>query len=1310
MAVDTEFNGMVDSVLPNVYTKRIILEQKNFSPPDRDNTLNAYIAEDTPKINIAQKLKVTLDMVVKLPNIQTDELLGFLFNDDLVKYLTVYSVVFATPGGKNLYNDVLSNKIKFGEFVTAINQYDANNKAPLNKLISDNSAKLMFVKKKLSKLLELNGATTAELERFKVVLPDESEIFEIPYQRIVEFSSVGPKPGDLAAISFATLDFNAVKDDLDVDIPEDLQVNTIGRINAEVIIKNNSLQQNGMIFIISPNQEDTEHIKAFAQHAGQVWLGASHKRKQGGKTRYMAGNFHKDELHPYLDAFLVPNNKIQDFRQVARFQKSMFDLNPAQNKIFGGSYKVWGADEPKLDGLPITSPLFASRTKQGQIRLFFGLDFGKLIKKKCAVPAILDKFSQDPSAYGKLQGLLNRATLLSYRIYRKRVDIDPKTLSQDFQRQLIYSTTDNLKAYETTEEVQSLQNKPPVVSAMAPVVIDEVLMGLNGFYKHYSLTDYDKSNTKNGMFKYSIELELKDPTIDYLSTIYKQISVAIDGDETRDGLKHYASKSKLKNAFNATLGEFRENFIEDVMTNPHYTAGVPLLVNNVLKSGTVTELLTLARSRNTLTKTEFNTTIVNLLDPHGATPDSIDAALNIFVTIAEQLRNFVNSYATSDMPKAGKSNSYANAQASVTSNSNAVRTIIFENEFNEVVDNRHNDAGYDYLITVENSSENQRGLKLVQRGNFANRITNEKLKYFAQDKVIPTPDETIDDTFSFTLGFPVGALGSAAAAGSGVSETVTTSISETAYRYLSLQSGGVVLPTSIKNEQEEKNYWQLITNIIRYKNELFGNYTGGESTTIFTQNKVKQSALFGNQDDAKKAKREFLLKNLQALSALGGATFKTLKDYEVKENLISMGEKNFESSKNTLGMSGGAGTKKEDAISTNNFLGNFAEEMPPDFLSFPGSDLKQISADLNLYEFAIAMLNMDLFNFRNKDLLLEQFDPSIYGNRLTSYAEENALNNPISQLPNQIKALLLANSNETLLAPKIKYKNENNLFSIYGKGQLYPQAFGTFWFKHQNIVEIEYLTGYAPYVLSQATSAKTYEQKFNQSISIPQWAPLSQNIVDNLQNFKMILCRMKRYNSDMVINKEAYKMLDMPIYDQYFLLMGGEKVPFTVSTNQLETGFQAQALQASTMPDNVETSLRGDPAAAGSTEGSSPNSAGNVKGTMAGQAEAAAAAKAAKAADIAAAAIAKVMESTGATEEEVKIAAATGLALMAALAEKSDDDEEDAKVDSEAAVSVLSAFLGAGTDDDDEEEGAFFVIPQKQIKKEWKPAGSTDDD
>ena len=148
--------------------------------------------------------------------------------------------------------------------------------------------------------------------------------------------------------------------------------------------------------------------------------------------------------------------------------------------------------------------------------------------------------------------------------------------------------------------------------------------------------------------------------------------------------------------------------------------------------------------------------------------------------------------------------------------------------------------------------------------------------------------------------------------------------------------------------------------------------------------------------------------------------------------------------------------------------------------------------------------------------------------------------------------------------------------------------FGQFWFYHMNLIEVQYLAGYEStkpvseykpdYFLDDpgfsSKKGKKYEEVFNSSVKAPVWKPLTVDLASSILNIpdeqsgeqNHILCRIVKKKYDF-FNAKAYEALDLPMYNEYFLIttekqVGGENYGI-FKFNAYVQGFPTDKISAS---------------------------------------------------------------------------------------------------------------------------------------------------
>ena len=1212
-----EFNGMIDSVLPNLYINKITLEQKNSQPlsnnkydmsPHIDETVAPTVVTEeevvtmfgiqdeivalpapslTPEYgSFKDVLKVTFDLFLEIPNIDSDGFWQEIFSDEFSKYLSANIILFHGAKAKKYYKKILGqpSPVWAGANVTVqdVASYLDNSwigetyaGGPPNwPLVLGTDYEYISVPSLFDQLLDPglflapsegtppNDAQKLALikQKYAKTLPDGTVVHKVPIRLSTEIA--GAFPTSLAAIAYCAWADPAP----DLWEAAGATALPIGRAATEVIIRNKKVEQKGMIFFVSAQQDS----KAFKHLEGQLWFGGVHKH--GG--RYMAGNQHSEALHPYLDYIMVPNRRVQDFRQIGVIQKQIASFNPFLQGVFGGSYTdLRSSTTPDtFEKYGLFSDLLSTVTKDKRAKLFFSVDWGKAIKKYCAVPAVLDTLSNPSlSEWFSLKEVMNEASRIpiSFKVFRERVDgpgesgvVSPKNNASmsinRLNRELIYDNYP-LLYYWKDLGAPGLMASAPASSALVPVT----LATAEGLHKHYSLTDYDVKNTSNGIFKYSVEIEAVDPTIAFLVVALETMQTAVATLKKymylANGLATKADSPQPEYYWNSYLGKFEEPFIQKAIDDVGFAvtnngfAHPPSLANAFpffaffLEMSRIGGIAHMSAHGAEDTKEASGSALFaldSMLSPDTASPDSIAVVYQVFDTLTTQAADFLNSFSTANAPKVDSGqfccdedgtsfsgNPLLQSKSPVSSQA-LTRNITIAHTFGgptELVDTKKFDAGYDILADTTNRSSPDVGFKIITYQQFASKVGVENDKYFK----IPKPAGMLVTSLKIAPSFAGGF-------------TISTRPWQTLTVGKNFLKGDkwvqfTRLPKSIKDQNEENDYWKLINNIIRYKLNLAGNPGeqswlgyGAPNSGYQKESNIPGSEFIGN-------KMERILKEYQSLSSLNA--------YFAHQHKAFLGD---------------AALGKD--ISNLPYTGATAEQ---EILQNDGTTVPW-AKNVGQERFLLSLIIQDYCDLTYWDKKLKSFDATS-GGPLTKYLKSFGLAGTagIEQdfiaaaqgLPDQVKVLMAAfdGSNYELIQDSKNYgaaptDASSGVHAVYVQGghigatepesptkTLLLNKFGDFWFNHQNLLQIEYLSGYKrvpvvdlPWV---STGPSLFETHYNASMKAPVWLPFEELPIG--PPGLPYLCRLKKLRLPF-FNQHLYNLLDMPLYDEYFFLIPEE--------------------------------------------------------------------------------------------------------------------------------------------------------------------------
>ena len=169
---------------------------------------------------------------------------------------------------------------------------------------------------------------------------------------------------------------------------------------------------------------------------------------------------------------------------------------------------------------------------------------------------------------------------------------------------------------------------------------------------------------------------------------------------------------------------------------------------------------------------------------------------------------------------------------------------------------------------------------------------------------------------------------------------------------------------------------------------------------------------------------------------------------------------------------------------------------------------------------------------KNKSFKLKTAKPDFKPYEGSGILEKDGLKPPL-------QALCLSVGSDN---PFKDYLNGGNKFYI-SNSVVNPAALAYFWFKHQNVVKVEYLAGYTT-VMNKArlkNKENPYEAgqsriTFERDVKKPIWRMLNGSVIASLPSDAKVLCRLVRYDYSFYINKTLIKEFDIPMINDHFIL------------------------------------------------------------------------------------------------------------------------------------------------------------------------------
>jgi hypothetical protein len=300
-------------------------------------------------------------------------------------------------------------------------------------------------------------------------------------------------------------------------------------------------------------------------------------------------------------------------------------------------------------------------------------------------------------------------------------------------------------------------------------------------------------------------------------------------------------------------------------------------------------------------------------------------------------------------------------------------------------------------------------------------------------------------------------------------------------------------------DDDEFSYWQLANNIIRYKFGLFGN---PDEKSFLGYENIKAGLQTGAIND----KMERVLKSYQSL-VHQGAVFSHRTPAPPKFNIPAIGSNFATETEPSLKPSGVLPWAQN--IGQERFLLSLIMQDYFD-LSFDDKKLGTFNTSKSLAPICKQFRKLtDIFPASTSKAKLRDVIKRGVGVRAKNgigLDSDKAAIPGLDDLPNQVKVLIFNNQGpvpaqlQNKLNINVLYADNNEFNTLYKTQTMFASKFGEFWFKHQNLFEVEYLSSFGSSVtspppitlpgqskLSGKKAPLRYEDLNRSSVKAPVW-------------------------------------------------------------------------------------------------------------------------------------------------------------------------------------------------------------------------------
>ena len=529
---------------------------------------------------VFKPMKVVLDLFVLLP-IENNSHLSFLFDGEITKYLKIGIVkcskkeihqsisadyyTYLNPSGiipTKEYTDVA----KYTKWDT----FKFENKLPesINKALEAENGTADFVDLGIQTNLPYEKITATGKQYYKVPFKHEMTI---------PAKSGGTNPDFLSFFVYTYFDVDELKDDfslgstgysLDIYIRNDLFKNlSLGTVASDIVITGGNLYDKTFGYKYSseiPAGLSGAQIallsSAMKSKAGQWYWGPVHQMPNG---KWMTGASHSStglygEASLLLDKVEIANAKIKDFRQKEELESFNFDFNQLSQYFTNDQAILKLANA----GSAITKFLFSkqypdffsefytSRDIHGANRYLFSFNLDRIVTANSLFGDMIVRLKENNKQ--KYENLMKQVPITSLKIFRRKVkraevvqsDLTRTTFSkQDFLEMIVYSSADS------SGILNQLEYDPVVFQGLGDIYRSELVATIaeapllqhspSSAIRTVTGVDYSVANKLAGLYEYSIEMEMIDPSVFYLETLSMTLKQILEGTYTKTGFSEY---------------------------------------------------------------------------------------------------------------------------------------------------------------------------------------------------------------------------------------------------------------------------------------------------------------------------------------------------------------------------------------------------------------------------------------------------------------------------------------------------------------------------------------------------------------------------------------------------------------------------------------------------------------------------------------------------------------------------------------------------------------------------------------------------
>jgi len=1105
--------NLIGDKLPSVYIHTVVLDQHGADSVENAGVADPHIdvSEEPvriqnrdgsftlryPPVNFTSKATTSSALIVNLKVLLKDtQEQTWSASEDIMKYLRL-RIVQSTDAR-------FTRQVNRGDFPLDPKMYAASkyHKSAMEKVFS---------------IREEMGP----IEEYELVADENNnKFYNITFEKSFALPTLDPKHLNYFAMVY--FDFDQLIEDYGLDLNNNIKKTIFGTLVSEAVIDRGATVDTSYAYLLPNNQ---------------LYAGPVHKHQ----NRWMVGAYHTETPHAVLKRVQVPNTKLNDLRELQSLNDTQIDFSQIEAELLNiqSDINIYTNDTLSIFGVKPNyfTDLMLSRNAQGDACFMFGVEYRKILRDKAKLGKLISS-----NEISVVESLLQKCKIRNVKVLRNRVirrekinRLGNKTISTERMRNTLqgdfgsafdyvpsvmiaynsqavtgrmkeskiykddysYTITDQNFASLIDKEIsnkQSVIETPDIIGAISEtnLSVQDNTPGM----RFFTGIDDEMSEITDGLYQYSVRIEIEDDTQSYLMELLQQLNNA------KVQLENYYNEAKDPVNYNYKSKKFKKQYIESlnnrfpIISNPSpnvTTAKNSPYVEPIVRYLDILNVISLNKYETRIAK--LSKVIYSSISPQSGSPDGINSLINMITSLILKIREIFDVRATDHNHSGAKFGSKISQKQT-----SSTKTIVIEKDFDSIFDsNVLKHTGYDYLES--SPSMPGTGLKIIDGSVFVERCQAETLKYFnAASTAINLSSNGIqylsDNTNTTELTYLSPAMAQVDSQtieiinmGHMTVEPSQYQLFESMVTSYNLSSTPVRYQVSVPDEDSFEKTARSYSNVIAS--------AGATISTVYDYNNAIAQL---ESDDGLIPIRDVLSDNSHEIS--GNMVM------QHRSNMEGMLETPYATIRKQKTGGGNASSLMTTVMSPAKTTG-FSNLRTSALTSDSSVENSMFSTDTAINQIRLPTAEtIQQYNILQNDNVVEKAGSSPISA------------DTLAMVPNQIKSLMLSSVDTGNTLTKYNWFNEQAQSGIDVITD--PTTEAMFRINYQLLQKIEVMTGFAT------------NSKGEQQLKSPEFVPLSLDLFNESLG-KVLLCRMTSYvNEDMGI--ADYKGVELPIYNEFFLL------------------------------------------------------------------------------------------------------------------------------------------------------------------------------